>query len=175
MEYIRVYHLSTTDLGHVPTLTPRVPECHLHGEDLETPRICCSTTVIGCIMAMPPFMELGNIESRDFWLYEAHVPVANIEQPTHREVPDVWQTGELWITQEQDFLCIGKYHVRKHVKWPDMPFSRYAFTLEGEEEIVDCIVRAPIYGDIEAFSYLDIDASRADEATAYAEEKHMIV
>lgn len=49
-----LYHVSFMPAG---PLHPRVPEHRLPCEDSVTPRICCSTSVEGCIMAKPDGLD----------------------------------------------------------------------------------------------------------------------
>lgn len=86
-------------------LNPRVPSNYMtkNGyEDGKTPRVCFSTSIDGCLMALS--MKCSNHE------YYVYTPTeyGKIISPTVKQVPDVKITNEKWILEPVDIQCIGK-------------------------------------------------------------------
>lgn len=105
-------------------LSPRVPEYVMSGEDEDMERICAAPTIMGCINAilLPigvndknifEYYEIFNIEKQEYpvWVYAANVPCKDIIQPTEKDLPDVFITGELWITNTCEFTKVNKYYL----------------------------------------------------------------
>jgi hypothetical protein len=84
---------------------PRVPENIIIGmEDDKTKRVCVSTSIFGCINS------IGYKDGDAFWVYEPvdYEKIADhIYQPTVKEVPDVTETREKWITCPVKMKCVG--------------------------------------------------------------------
>ena len=57
MTSMPVYHISKKYIGKEVLLEPRVPDLGMIGEDNATPRICVSTSVLGCLYSL----ELINV------------------------------------------------------------------------------------------------------------------
>lgn len=109
-----LYHLSETNLdGKI--LEPKVPSNFLiqNGyEDKETKRICFSSSIDGCLMAMS-----SNIKNKEFFV---HTPFTNITAytPTISQVPDVKLTNEKWVKAPCKLKCIGKIKVGEAIDKP---------------------------------------------------------
>ena len=96
-----LYHLSTN--GKLKKLTPRVPECAVSiYEDIETPRICFSDFIEGCLSAL---QDIPNT----YYVYvpEQEVDEAYIHIPTVDEVRDAKYTHEVCVMRETKVKCIG--------------------------------------------------------------------
>jgi hypothetical protein len=72
-------------------LYPRVPENRMTCEDADTPRICVSKSINGCLSAVGVF---GEDEVYVHWCESS-----NVIQPTVDQVPDCPFTGEEWIVE----------------------------------------------------------------------------
>lgn len=162
MNTIRVYHISDQNFGNSVEFIPRVPiyladECF---EDTKTPRICCALTLPQCLYSTE---RTDDIESENdeikLYVYEAYITPDKLYQPTERQVFDVYYTGELWLTEPTTFTLVGPYTLRRH-QMLDFPYSRFSFTADGEDEVVDRIVSNPVYGDSKAFSFIAVDRAR---------------
>lgn len=86
-------------------LEPRVPSNYMtkNGyEDGKTPRVCFSTSIDGCLMALS--MKCTNHE------YYVYTPIGHgkVVSPTVKQVPDVKITHEKWILDPVEIKCIGK-------------------------------------------------------------------
>lgn len=162
MRTIHLFHISDSYIGTNPVLEPRVPEFACFNEDEHTPRICCSLTIPGCFIAKETsFQLLDNLSSQDYYLYSADVDLDSVYQPTNLDVPDSWQTGELWVVKPQEFKYVTTYRLRQHMDVSEKAFySRYSCTACGYDEVVDRITASPIYGDMNAFSYIEFDSYR---------------
>ena len=102
-----LFFLSQDNMNN-KTLTPRVPQNFLtkNGyEENETPRVCFSTSVDKCLIALSM-----NCKDKEFYV---HVPVGNYETytPSVKEVPDRNITGEVWIEKPVKIVCVGKIKV----------------------------------------------------------------
>lgn len=88
------------------TLNPRIPKNRMPSEDDKTPRICVSTSIAGCLAAVHTLKE-GNT------VYIHTCESNEIIQPTKDQVPDVFFTGEIWITESVQMHLIGKIKITK--------------------------------------------------------------
>lgn len=159
MDTLHVYFLSDKDLGGTVTLEPKIPDMTMSGEDESIPRICCATTVLACLYSLGWHGDLkGN---KKVWVYEADVPCKKLYQPTPEELPDGWVTGELWIMEPQEFELFAQYNYHRQMVLSNLvPYSRYCFIREGEDEIVDRVTATAVYGDLSAFSFIAEDSKR---------------
>lgn len=93
------------------TLNPRIPDNYFtkHGyEDNKTPRVCFAPSIGKALIG------LGRpVDDEEFYV---HIPANRVDQkyihkPTQKEVPDVKQTGEMWVLKPVKLKCIGKVKV----------------------------------------------------------------
>ena len=115
-----LYFLSQDNMNN-KTLSPRVPSNFLtkNGyEDDKTPRVCFSTSVGKCLIALSI-----NCKDKEFYV---HSPIGDYEvyTPSTKEVPDKNITGEVWIKKPVKIACIGKIKVTGDDGKPGM---RYAY------------------------------------------------
>lgn len=95
-----LYHLSQDPT--LSKLTPRVPECAVPCyEDCETPRVCFAPTIAGCLSA------LQSTDS-EYYVYTPAQEDLDFYTPSTQEVIDSSLTGEVWIFQDVDLICLGK-------------------------------------------------------------------
>ena len=89
-----MYHISEKPLEHL-TLHPRIPDNYMtqNGyEDNVTPRVCFSTDISTCILALP-FKSKG----MQLYVYKPkHIYNQGIYIPTSDEVPDAKLSQEIW-------------------------------------------------------------------------------
>lgn len=168
MNTMTLYHISKIDLGDQVMVTPTIPVYPAFGENDTIPRICACASVIGCLRAIPePFqtyIDPNTVEPvNKLYLYRADVPIEHITQPDIELVEDCWITGEFWITEPQEFHKLCVYDVRRNCRIIGSPYSRWALTAEGLDEVIDRKIAAPIYADdMSAFSMLELDMKFLD-------------
>ncbi len=173
MGQIRLYHVSREDLGQQAFLIPDVPTNTGSGEDTVTPRVCACLTIPGCIRAGEfcfddPVMDGDDGEA--LYVYAAYVDMEDVFQPGSDQVPDAWFTGELWVMKPVRWIRVAAGTLRKHLSYnvscqePEatVVYSRYAFTIDGYDEVVDRAGATAIYGDEDSFSVLEFDPVRTD-------------
>lgn len=172
METLRLYHITNKFLGNTVDLIPSIPglSASTIKEDRTTPRICCGLSVLHCVRSKElPFDGVVQVgKAKYFYAYTADVPVGAIHQPSLREVPDVWSTNEFWVTETTQFSFAGQYVIREHMSVSDI-YSRFAVTYCGMisdptleyDEVVDRVTAHSIYGDPEAFSFIEMNAIKA--------------
>lgn len=176
MPIIHLYHISQIDLGSKILMQPKVPKFKIQGEDNTIPRICCCTSIPGCIHAINNIPELIDMsKTLDLYAYGAYVDAEYIVQPSGDLLPDAWITGEIWVTTPQVFYKCHHYIASKQFHIPNTNLSRYAFTDASEEDIViDRVVGigTMIYGDLDSFSMImeDFDQKALDEAYKFYKE-----
>lgn len=90
---------------NIKQLEPRIPNNFFTKNDYEdskTPRVCFSTDIGKCLMALS--MKCENMK---FYVY---CPIGNykIISPTKKQVPDVEITNEKWICEKVNLICIGE-------------------------------------------------------------------
>lgn len=102
---VRLFHLSRYKHPDGTMFRPRIPENGLYLEDEKTKRVCVSTSISGCFLAM------GFENDYTYaWIFEPvnYKKIENhIFQPTKNEVPDVTETREKWITCPVKMKCVG--------------------------------------------------------------------
>ena len=84
---------------------PKIPDNYMtqNGfEDNKTPRVCFSTSIDGCLMALSQ-----NITDKVFYVYQP-VGKYKVITPTEKQVPDVKITKERWICEPVELTSIGK-------------------------------------------------------------------
>lgn len=165
MNTIRVYHISDQNFGNSVKFIPRVPiysasECV---EDAKTPRICCALTLPQCLYSTE---RTYDITSKDkgirLYVYESIVKASKLYQPKEDQVFDTYYTGELWLLEPTVFTFVNSYTLKRQ-QVLGYPYSRFSFTADGEDEVVDRVVSDPIYGDLNAFSFIAVDRYRVLE------------
>lgn len=176
MNSMIIYKICFEDFGDRVLLNPQIPVHPAKNEDNKINRIPVCTTIPDCIRAL----ELSSMITKDdpiltVYVYTAEVPMENIEHPNKHDVkvPDQWRTGELWIMHPWMFTKIGKASIRKHMEIPYSAYSRYAFTMENFDEVLDRICAAPIYGEMASFSFIDLDHERIEFVLKYYGENNI--
>ena len=170
MKTLRVYWISNAfdviadrTIEKEITLTPRIPDSASLMEDHRTPRVCCAMSMVDCLSSLEVSWRIAGNECQYFNVYEADVPIEILYQPTIEEVPDVWYTNELWILNTQTFKLVGTYRLRRMIILNGSPYARFSFTRQGEDEVVDRLFDANVYGSPEAFTYIEADFIRHAE------------
>ncbi len=104
-----LFHISLENCDG-KTFNPRIPtDAYNNDEDTKHKRICVSTSLIGCILAIDPCLWCPAVK----WF--VHVPEdldelyesGSVLVPNEKEVPDVKTTREKWITKKTRMKCIG--------------------------------------------------------------------
>lgn len=169
MKTIKVFHVSRVFLGDEAVLKPGIPEFTAERENEFTPRVPASLNVLSCLKSMElSFDETVYASSAPLplWVYVADVPVEDIYQPTTEDVPDVWMTGELWVTKPIAWHLESKVFFMRHMSFlaEDLSsheksvYSGYSLTYEGEKEIPERVGRPVVYDDSNrAFSFIEVD------------------
>ncbi len=75
-------------------IKPRIPATVMVGEDNTIPRICVSFSITGALSALGKDLTVG---SRLIVHMCEVISLADVYQPSNKQVPDVAYTGELWI------------------------------------------------------------------------------
>jgi len=128
-EFNDLFHLSPKNLGKVVTFIPRIPspEMTVGEEDDETPRVSLSSTVEGCLAALPfGFVdEKGEYFETDiFYVYKV-VNKPRIHKPTRWQVPDVENTGEVWALSSTRLKLVSKIRSRGELAKIGEDYSDY--------------------------------------------------
>ena len=193
---MRVYRIQLGTTDKEIKVFPKIPDYPMNGEDNTTKRICVCPTILGCIKALYLPSAIDNYKDvidkgANISVYYADIPMSYLYQPTEKEVPDVFETGELWITsdslkyaivdrygvvynipyiQHMAFKLYGEYIMRRHMKLPNCSYSRFSMRKKGCEEVIDRLTGAEVYGDSDSFSFIAYDKSRVKEAIDYFEK-----
>ena len=180
MQKMKVYRIELQDRGPSINFAPHIPKSVAYYENHDTPRIPCAPTILGCLRSLQitqnPDVDKHQLDNHyvNLYLYEAYVDVEFLHVPTEKEVFDAFFTGELWIMKTSvTFFKVNDYKIRKHMELPNCAYNRYAITKGGEDEVLDMVATAVVYGDETAFSYIDYDPDRAASARAYAEANRL--
>jgi hypothetical protein len=97
-----VYHISHKYLGKSPTLTPRVPETLLDGEEATTPRVCVCPSVENCYVAMLGPEVYHGVSAMHVYQADGSATVPA------KGVPDSRATKERWFLEPVRFTYVGK-------------------------------------------------------------------
>ena len=165
MNTIRVYHISDQNFGNSVKFIPRVPiysanECF---EDAKTPRICCALTLPQCLYSTERTYDITSKDKEiKLYVYETVVEASKLYQPKEDQVFDTYYTGELWLLEPTVFIFVNSYTLKRQ-QVLGYPYSRFSFTADGEDEVVDRVISDPIYGDLNAFSFIAVDRYRVLE------------
>ena len=165
MNNIKVYHISDQNFGNKVKLIPRVPESIAGDlfEDNQTARICCALTLPQCLYSTERTYDITEADKEiKLYVYEAIVKASKLYQPTEKQVFDTYYTGELWLLEPTIFALVDLYTLRRQ-QILGYPYSRFSFTADGEDEVVDKYMSDPIYGDSKAFSFIAVDRYRVLE------------
>lgn len=99
----KLYFISTKE--NIKYLIPRIPDNFFtrNGyEDNKTPRVCFSTDIGKCLMALS-----NKCTGQKYYVYQP-IGKYNVISPTKKQVPDVEITDEKWICEKVKLICIGK-------------------------------------------------------------------
>ena len=99
----KLYFISTKE--NIKYLIPRIPDNFFtrNGyEDNKTPRVCFSTDIGKCLMALS-----NKCTGQKYYVYQP-IGKYNVISPTKKQVPDVEITDEKWICEKVKLSCIGK-------------------------------------------------------------------
>lgn len=112
----QIYHLSKEYLDG-KSLKPRIPSNTMWGEDRRHKRVCFSTSIVGCIRALPS-------AHGEYFVY---VPEkrgdTKVFVPSMDEVPDVKWTREKWVRKKVKVRCIGKLKVLNNPVYDSEKFT----------------------------------------------------
>lgn len=167
-----LYFVTDKYLGEDPILQPRVPEFTSMMEDSRTKRICVAPTIYQCLIAIEASTKLieEKVNYKRYRVYRAIYDEETVRQPTADEVSDAYSTGELWFIQPTQFHHVGVYDLIKGPRLGDSYYRRYFFTKTDSDPIVDRVCASVVYGDTDAFSYIDQDLSLRDSVLKEAEK-----
>lgn len=115
---MNIYFLSSSD--SIKTLNPRVPSNFFtkNGyEDDKTKRVCFAPSIDQCLMALSQ-----DLTGKEFYVYNP-ARKYNTYKPSTKEVPDSKITGEIWIKEPVELVCIGKIKVIKDKGLPGHKFT----------------------------------------------------
>lgn len=125
MKLMKLYHLSLENFGEEVDLIPRVPAHPMQSENKDIERVCCSTSIPGCIRSI--FM-IARIRSYNetwyerlckgedhvkFYIYSLDVPVQDIIQPRKSQLPDQFITNEFWVTEAYTWPLLDAFYIKK--------------------------------------------------------------
>lgn len=113
----KLFHISEN--SDIKMLNPRIPTNFLIDkgyEDGKTSRICFATSIDGCLRAMS-----ANLKGKTFYIYNPDQD-QTIYIPTKDEVPDCKITGEVWVKNPVNLVCIGSIKVEE-AKEKGLPYK----------------------------------------------------
>ena len=173
MNEVIYYKAFLENMGDNIILSPLIPKFKIKNEEIRTARISVQPTILQSLKAIDAVRLLKDSNDNELPVYIYGTVIDDksvIMQPPINKVPDRWTTGELWIRNKQQFVKIYKGYLRKQFDFPNISYSRYTFTIEGSEPIINIITAATIYGEEDNFSFIDLDYNRIKESVEYAEK-----
>ena len=108
-----LYHISNRQ--NIKTINPSIPNNFMtknNYEENKTKRVCFAPSIDQCLMGLS-----RNCEGEEFYVY---IPVKHYKtySPNIKDVPDSGITGEIWIKEPVDVICLGKIKVLDTNKSP---------------------------------------------------------
>ena len=108
-----LYHISNRQ--NIKTINPSIPNNFMtknNYEENKTKRVCFAPSIEQCLMGLS-----RNCEGEEFYVY---IPVKHYKtySPNIKDVPDSGITGEIWIKEPVDVICLGKIKVLDTNKSP---------------------------------------------------------
>ena len=108
-----LYHISNRQ--NIKTINPSIPNNFMtknNYEENKTKRVCFAPSIEQCLMGLS-----RNCEGEEFYVY---TPIKDYKtySPNIKDVPDSGITGEIWIKEPVDVICIGKIKVLDTNKTP---------------------------------------------------------
>ena len=108
-----LYHISNRQ--NIKTINPSIPNNFMtknNYEENKTKRVCFAPSIEQCLMGLS-----RNCEGEEFYVY---IPIKDYKtySPNIKDVPDSGITGEIWIKEPVDVICIGKIKVLDTNKTP---------------------------------------------------------
>lgn len=167
---MRLYHISRKDLGDSTVFEPKIPKYRAFGEDTTLPRICCAPSIYNCLVSMEASADVSVDKPLNLYVYCIDIDSSMVYFPESDQVPDVFYTNEAWLLGPYTFYKECNATLKIHMNIPNSPYSRYVFTREGCEDVLDRITSMPVYGNLGSFSYIDLNAHRIPQAILYAEQ-----
>ena len=167
---MRLYHITRRDFGDSTVFKPVVPKYKAFGENTTLPRVCCAPSIYNCLVSMEASADVHTNYPLNLYVYYTDIDSSMVYFPEPNEVPDVFYTNEVWLLGPCKFYKECNATLNIHMNIPNSPYSRYVFTREGCEDVLDRIGSMPVYGDLGSFSYIDFNAHRLPQAIQYAEQ-----
>ena len=163
-----LYHVST-DIHHNGVFTPRIPEYKFDFEDKTTKRVCVSSTIEGCLSALPSKECIEENGSGYIKLFQIDLEALGLSEEVLDDVflyengllDDSLVTNEHWITapfkvpEENQTICKLSFiesTSRKVIPYKDIQRIKNDFLID----ITESIRRGYIIGDEEDISYKDV-------------------
>lgn len=108
-----LYHISNRQ--NIKTINPSIPNNFMtknNYEENKTKRVCFAPSIEQCLMGLS-----RNCEGEEFYVY---IPVKHYKtySPNIKDLPDSGITGEIWIKEPVDVICLGKIKVLDTNKSP---------------------------------------------------------
>ena len=108
-----LYHISNRQ--NIKTINPSIPNNFMtknNYEENKTKRVCFAPSIDQCLMGLS-----RNCEGEEFYIY---TPTKDYKtySPNIKDVPDSGITGEIWIKEPVDVICLGKIKVLDTNKSP---------------------------------------------------------
>jgi len=113
-----LYHISNRQ--NIKTINPSIPNNFMtknNYEENKTKRVCFAPSIEQCLMGLS-----RNCEGEEFYVY---IPIKDYKtySPNIKDVPDSGITGEIWIKEPVDVICIGKIKVLDTNKTPGKSYT----------------------------------------------------
>lgn len=118
-----LYHLSIKN--DLILMTPRIPKTAHEREEVDTPRICFSKSIRGCILAINHHIELEFLSDAlkilTLYVYKPRFQTRlygnpNSEIIRKKLVHDAHITEEVWIEEPVVVECVGKIHIKNEIE-----------------------------------------------------------
>lgn len=153
---LTVYRIEREFRGKTMRLSPQIPETRASFENDVQPRICVCPSIYGCILAAE--IDWQTEKTQKFFLYKAIINTNKVDvyQPTEKDVPDVFATGEFWLLDETEFALQGVYE-RAPQNEVSERYMRCSFTRidpPAIEPIADGPWAPVVYGTEDSFSFI---------------------
>lgn len=164
MKTMHLFRISYQDLGDIIEILPEVPKYRLPEEDGTVLRVCAATTIFQCLQSKNSYLDfnLWTDEHRTIYIYEADIPIEDIEQPSIDQVEDTWFTGEFWVTKTHAWKKVGKYilELGERIYAKEYMYRYYVRADNRERAQQDRKEKYGFDGEVDSFFFIEAGPTR---------------
>lgn len=189
---VTLYRVQEVDIGSEVKFEPWIPD-GADGEDHTVKRIPVCASILNCLRAMEVLSKLSGRNPDKFkaltekhtpvklWVYTCEVDITDIIICNNDQVPDAFNSTEMWLTKPTVFTRAGCIWMRRLIDVSESCYSKYGviFSPNADSDkmdidwslVPDRYTSWPVYGEWDAFAYVNFNPARIDYSITEAAKK----